>query len=226
MLNRIFSSILEDGVFSGLDFLLSIGTALICGLFIACLFMIKNKCSRSLAATLVLLPGIVAVVIILVNGNVGYGVAVAGAFSLVRFRSAPGRGQDISTIFLAMSVGLACGMGYLGVAAAITLIISFVSLILNISGFGDRSRAERELKIKVPEDLDFEGRFEEIFPRFLSGFELESVKTANMGTVYVLQYRVSLLPGTAVKEMIDEIRKHNGNLEVNLSRPEIATDEL
>jgi len=226
MLDKMFSSILEDGVFSGSDFLLSVLTALICGLFIACLFMVKNRCSRSLAATLVMLPAIVAVVIILVNGNVGYGVAVAGAFSLVRFRSAPGRGQDISIIFLTMAVGLACGMGYLGVAAAVTLIISLVSLLLNLSDFGGSSRAERELKIKVPEDLDFEGRFEEIFKSFLDRYELESVKTANMGTIYVLQYNVTMRPGVTVKSMIDEIRKHNGNLEVNLSRPEIAMDEL
>ena len=124
MFNNIFSTILTDTAFGGKEFVLVTAIAFICGMIIAGTYMIKNRYSKSFVMTLVLLPMIVELVIILVNGNLGAGVAVAGAFSLVRFRSAPGRGQEITEIFLAMAVGLAAGMGYVGIALLFAIAVS------------------------------------------------------------------------------------------------------
>ena len=167
MLNSVFSSILTEGSFTAVVFVEIILAALVCGLIISGAYTIKNKYSKSFVITLTLLPPIVALVIVLVNGNVGTGVAVAGAFSLVRFRSAPGRGQEITSIFLAMTVGLALGMGYLGIAIIFTMVIAGINLILNISNFGGKESEERILKIMVPENLDFEDRFDDIFKKYL-----------------------------------------------------------
>ena len=190
------------------------------------MYMIKNNYSKSFVITIALLPATVQMVIMLVNGNIGAGVAVAGAFSLVRFRSAPGKGQEIPSIFLSMAVGHATGMGYLGVAAFFAVIISTVNLILNLVNFGGRSEEDRVLKITVPEDLDFEGKFEDIFERYLTKYTVEEVKTTNMGSMYKLSYRVNMKKGESVKTLMDEIRERNGNLEVSLNRPTVKADEL
>ena len=136
MLSNIFTSIITNGTFTGAQLGIATVTSLICGLIIAGTYLVKNRCSRSFAVTLVLLPAIVELVIILVNGNIGAGVAVAGAFSLVRFRSAPGKGQEITSIFLAMAVGLATGMGYVGVAVLFSVVVSLINLLLNVLKFG------------------------------------------------------------------------------------------
>ena len=218
MFNKIFSSIMTEGTFTGTDFMFSTLTAIICGFIIAGTYMIKNKYSKSFVITLVLLPSIVELVIILVNGNIGTGVAVAGAFSLVRFRSAPGRGQEITSIFLAMAVGLATGMGYIGVAILFTLLVTVISLLLNVMNFGIDSRGSRILRITVPEDLDFEGRFEDIFSKYMKSFEYDEVKTTNMGSLYKITLSVILKEGISTKEMIDELRTRNGNLDISLGR--------
>jgi len=169
MREYIFSSIITNGTFTGTQLMIATITALLCGVIIAATYGIKNKCSKSFVITLVLLPAIVELVIILVNGNIGAGVAVAGAFSLVRFRSAPGRGQEITSIFLAMAVGLATGMGYIGVAILFSVIISGINLFFNLSKLGNENDKYRTLKITVPENLDYEGKFEDIFDKYLSG---------------------------------------------------------
>ena len=131
MNNLLFESILNNGTFNGLQLVIATITALTCGVVIAVSHMAKNKCTKSFLITLVLLPAIVELVIILVNGNIGAGVAVAGAFSLVRFRSIPGRGRDITSIFLAMATGLATGMGYIGVAIIFTVVLSSISFVIS-----------------------------------------------------------------------------------------------
>ncbi len=226
MLNNIFSTILTSGSFTGGQLLLTTGTALLCGFIIAALYMIKNKYSKSLVATLVLLPVIVELVIILVNGNIGAGVAVAGAFSLVRFRSAPGKGQEITSIFLAMAVGLATGMGFVGVAICFTVFVTLVNLLLNLSGFGGREEEQRILKLTVPENLDFEGKFDDIFEKYLERYEYEEIKTANMGSLYKITLHVSVKRGVSIKEMMDELRTRNGNLEISMSRMLTPVAEL
>lgn len=218
MLSNIFSSIISNGTFTGTELAVVTATSLICGLIIAGAYMVKNRCTKSFVVTLMLLPAIVELVIILVNGNIGAGVAVAGAFSLVRFRSAPGRGQEITSIFLAMAVGLATGMGYIGVAVLFTVLISGINLIFNIFKVGEAGNNERTLKITVPENLDYEGRFEDIFDNYLSDYTYEEVKTSNMGSLYKLTLSVVLKSGHSTKEFLDELRTRNGNLDISLSR--------
>ncbi|MCR5543171.1 MAG: DUF4956 domain-containing protein [Eubacterium sp.] len=226
MLNNIFESIITNGTFTGTQFAVATVTALVCGLIIAASYMIKNRCSRSFLITLVLLPAIVELVIILVNGNIGAGVAVAGAFSLVRFRSTPGKGQEITSIFLAMAVGLATGMGYIGVAILFTILLSILNLILNIAKFGNVDERHRMLKIMVPENIDYEGKFEDIFDKYLSDYTYEEVKTSNMGSLYKITLSVVLKTGISTKALLDEIRTRNGNLDVSLSRQLDSMDSL
>ena len=225
-MTNIFSTIFDSTTLTGTDFLIATFSSILCGLAIALLYRIRNHCSRSFLITVAVLPAAVQMVIMLVNGNLGAGVAVAGAFSLVRFRSAPGRGQEIACIFQAMAVGLATGMGYIGVAAIFTVVISLLMLILNLTGFGESSKQERILKITVPENLDFEGKFDSVLQKYLTSYTLEEVKTVNMGSMYKVSYHVVTKPGVSVKEMLDELRTGNGNLEISLGRPTTAYDEL
>ena len=218
MLNNIFSSIIQNGTFTGTQFAVATLTSLICGLVIAVTYAIKNRCSKSFMVTLVLLPAIVQLVIILVNGNIGAGVAVAGAFSLVRFRSAPGRGQEITSIFLAMAVGLATGMGYIGIAILFSILISVINLILNLTKFGNETETHRTLKITVPENLDYEGKFEDIFDKYLSSYSYDEVKTCNMGSLYKLTLSVVMKTDISSKAFLDELRTRNGNLDISLGR--------
>ena len=201
--------------------------SLVIGVFIAFMYTIKNSYSKSYIITLALLPAIVQMVIMMVNGNIGAGVAVAGTFSLVRFRSAPGTGKEITSIFLAMAVGLATGMGYIGLAAIFAVIITLANLILIGSGFGNGSAEEKTLKITVPEGLDFEGIFDDIFARYTTKAELCEVKTSGMGSLYKLNYSIVMRNRASTKGMIDEMRQRNGNLEISCSRPvAIKAEEL
>ncbi len=226
MLNGIFSSIISDGTFTGSEFLISTITAFVCGLIIAGGYMKKNRYSKSFVTTLVLLPAIVELVIILVNGNIGAGVAVAGAFSLVRFRSAPGRGQEITSIFLAMAVGLSTGMGYVGIALVFTIVVSGISLMLDTVNFGGSNGGERMLKITVPENLDYEGRFEETFRKYLKRYTCDEVRTTNMGSLYRLSYNVTMKENVSSREFLDELRTLNGNLDISMGRMIEAADGL
>lgn len=213
MLNSAFSSITSDGVNLG-NFLICTAVSLLLGLLIAVGNMYKNKYSKSFAITLALLPAIVQVVIMLVNGNVGTGVAVMGAFSLVRFRSIPGSAKEIGIIFLAMAVGLATGMGYLVIAALFTVIIMLASILLTATKFGESRRAEKELKITIPESLNCNGLFDDIFKEYTNFSKLIGVKTTNMGSLFQLRYSIEIKDEEKEKEMIDAIRCRNGNLDI------------
>ena len=226
MFSNIFTSIITNGTFTGAQLGIATVTSLICGLIIAGTYLVKNRCSRSFAVTLVLLPAIVELVIILVNGNIGAGVAVAGAFSLVRFRSAPGKGQEITSIFLAMAVGLATGMGYVGVAVLFSVVVSLINLLLNVLKFGEAGDNFRTLKITVPENLDYEGKFEDIFRKYLSSYTFDEVKTSNMGSLYKITLSVVMKPNVSNKEFLDELRTRNGNLDISLGRRIDSMDTL
>ena len=226
MIDKMFTSIIANGQFTGEAFLKTTAVALVCGLIIAVSYMIKNKCSQSFAVTLVLLPAIVELVIILVNGNIGAGIAVAGAFSLVRFRSVEGNGREITSVFLAMAVGLATGMGYVGIAILFTILICAILFILNTLNFGQEKSKGRVLNITVPENLDFEGKFEDIFDKYLVDYDYISVRTTNMGSLYKLSLEVNLKEGASVKELLDELRTRNGNLDISLQRPTKTTEGL
>ncbi|MBR6360926.1 MAG: DUF4956 domain-containing protein, partial [Clostridia bacterium] len=191
MLNNILGTVLENGTFTGVTFLLVTAVSLLLGAVIAFLYTRQIKTTKSFAITLALIPAIVQLVILLVNGNIGAGVAVAGAFSLVRFRSAAGKAQEITAVFLAMAVGLATGMGYIGIAAVIAVVISAILLVM--SKFLDKKEEGfRILKITVPENLEFEGVFENVLAEYTDYREMTDVKTTNMGTLYKLTYKIQM----------------------------------
>ena len=216
MLNSIFSS----GQITGTAFLVTLGLALLLGIGTALLCMYKNKYSQSFAVTLAMLPATVAVVIMLVNGNIGAGVAVAGGFSLVRFRSAAGTAREIGMIFLAMTLGLALGMGYVGLAICFFLVMAVFTAVLTTVDFGGKKEGERTLKISIPESLDYEGLFDDLFAEYTNSSELDKVKTTNMGTLYELTYRIVLKDAAKTKEFLDELRCRNGNLTISCGKAE------
>ncbi len=230
-MNTFFKGIFDTELTSAIDvtdFLLCLSVSLILGLVTAVSYMFKNKHSKSFVITLALLPAAVCVVIMMVNGNVGAGVAVAGAFSLVRFRSAPGSAKEIVAIFLAMGTGLITGMGYLGLAALFTIIMCVMLLIYNLLGIGGKSAdtVSKTLKITIPEDLDYPGVFDDIFAKYTKNYELVKVKTTNMGSMFLLTYDVILQDIKKEKEMIDMFRTRNGNLEIMISKRETDSGEL
>ncbi|MDD6058226.1 MAG: DUF4956 domain-containing protein [Clostridiales bacterium] len=210
------------------DFLLCIGISLLIGLILAFGYMYRSRYTKSFIVTLALLPTVVCVIIMMVNGNVGTGVAVAGAFSLVRFRSVPGTAREITMLFLAMGAGLMAGMGYLGYAMLFTIIMCLLCIGCNHLDFGIKKNAQiyKTLHITIPEDLDYTGVFEEILEHYTRAFELVCVKTTNMGSMFRLTYNLVLLDAANEKEMIDKLRCRNGNLEITVSRQETTVAEL
>ncbi len=196
------------------------------GAGLAAIYGLNKDGSKSLKHALVVLPAIVCVVIALVNGSVGAGVAVMGAFSLVRFRSMPGSARDISFIFLAMCEGLATGMEYLTLALVVLLVIGAVLAGMQVLMPAPAAENEVILRVTVPEDLDFYGMFDHVLERYATKYELASVKTAGMGSLYKLTYDLTMMPGANKKALIDEVRCYNGNLEVVLAHKEVSRDEL
>lgn len=205
--------------------LLSSLASVVLGAAIALTFSYKSKKSRGFLMTVSALPFIVQTVIMLVNGNVGTGVAVMGAFSLVRFRSVPGNAKDICSIFLAMAVGLATGTGHLMLAVLMTAVVCVLNIIFTLFPDKNMNSGEKELTIVIPESLDYDKVFDDIFEKYSSESELVSVKTVNMGSLYKLRYTVTLKDKTKEKEMLDEIRVRNGNLEVICSRAKTTDAE-
>ncbi len=202
------------------DFLSCVGAALVLGILIALCYMFRTRYTKSFIVTLATLPAVVCVVIMMVNGNIGAGVAVAGAFSLVRFRSLPGTAKDIGMLFLAMGVGLIAGMGYIGYAVLFSAILCLVHTLYSLLGFGEEKnmRCYKSFRITVPEDLDYTGVFEELFAEYTLSYELVQVKTTNMGSMFRLTYDVVLRDPAKEKELIDQIRCRNGNLEVSVCK--------
>lgn len=231
MLDSLFRGIFDTSmtsVISVSDFLLCVGSALLIGLLLAAAYMYRNRYTKSFVVTLALLPAVVCIVIMMVNGNVGTGVAVAGAFSLVRFRSAPGSAKEMESLFLAMAAGLIVGMGYLGYAFLFVLILCAVSMLYSRLELGAGKNAARykTLHITIPEDLDYTDVFEEIFSKYASSWELTQVRTTNMGSLFRLTYNLTLKNSGTEKEFIDKLRCRNGNLEIAISRQESLTAEL
>ena len=231
MLDNVFKGLFDTdltSVISISDFLICLGVSLALGLVMALAYMYRTRYTKSFVVTLALLPGVVCVVIMLVNGNVGTGVAVAGAFSLVRFRSVPGTAKEICTLFLAMGTGLIAGMGYLGFAAVFTVVMCAAFVLYNCLDLGTKKSTQRFkiLTVTIPEDLDYTGIFDDIFSRYTRSCELVRVKTTNMGSMFKLTYHVELSDPSGEKEMIDKLRCRNGNLEIAVSRQESLGAEL
>ena len=231
MLETFFKGIFDTHYISVIelsDFLWCVGVSLVIGLLLAGCSMFRSRYTKSFVVTLAVLPAVVCVVIMMVNGNVGAGVAVAGAFSLVRFRSVPGTAKEIGMLFLAMGAGLVAGMGYLGYAVLFTLILGGANMLYSGLNLGGHKNAQKYkvLNITIPEDLDYSEIFDDIFAEHTTAYELVRVKTTNMGSLYRLTYNITLKAGAKEKEMIDAIRCRNGNLEISVSRQESAPMEL
>ena len=223
MLNQMFRGIFDTdmtNVIAVQDFLLCVGCSLVIGLILAVAYMCGTRYTKSFVATLAILPAVVCVVIMMVNGNVGTGVAVAGAFSLVRFRSAAGSAKEIGAIFLAMGTGLVAGMGYLGYAFLVAVLLGGVSLLYHRLDFGAGKKQDRykTMHITIPEDLDYSGVFDKILQKYTTECELVQVKTTNMGSLFRLTYNLTLRSRDQEKEMIDKLRCRNGNLEITVSK--------
>jgi hypothetical protein len=221
MLTSIFPQIAQEGADTATaaditlpNFMICLFTAIILGVLTSAVFSFKTKHSKSFLLTLALLPMAVAVVIILVNGQIGTGIAVAGAFTLVRFRSIPGTAREIAAIFTTMVIGLALGTGYIAIAVLFFLLTAFLTLVLTLTGFGDRNLAEKQLKITVPENYDYNGLFDEVFEEYGVKTHLKQVRTTNMGTLYELTYLISFPEAEIPKAFVDAIRTRNGNLNV------------
>ena len=210
--------------FTALQYLICTAAALFLGALIAFASSFRTGCSRSFLLTLLLLPPIVQTVIMLVNGNIGTGVAVAGAFNLVRFRSAPGSAREIAGIFLAMATGLACAVGYIGIALLFTLILCAVLILWAL--FSTPDSGERELRITVPESLNYAHAFDDLLAQYTTNARLLSVKTTKMGSLYRLRYSLRIKNADAEKELIDALRCRNGNLEIQLGLPVRTPEEL
>ncbi len=211
MLNSVFTGSLTVPIL-----LLCLLAAIALGVLTAMVFLYKSRHSASFALTLSLLPMTVAMIIMLVNGNVGTGVAVAGAFALVRFRSVPGTAKEIAAIFTSMAIGLALGMGYIGIAVLFFLCSAAVTLVLTVINFGATSRFEKRLKITIPESFDYEGLFDEVFDKYKIKAYLEKVRTTEMGTLFELTYDVTFPVKQIPKQFLDELRARNGNLSIVL----------
>ena len=223
----MFNSIFDSST-SGLDF----GTVLICavvaivlGVAVALTHKMTSKTSKGFLVTLATLPILVMAVMIMINGNLGTSIAILGAFSLIRFRSVAGGAKELLSVFFTMAIGLALGMGHVLFAVVITVITILAIFVFSKTHFLEPSRAQRVLKVVIPEDLDYEDVFKEIFEKYTSSAELLKMKTVNMGSLYKLTYDVCLKNGVKEKEFLDEIRVKNCNLKVLMSQP-VAEEEI
>lgn len=226
MLSHLFYDIFTDTAVDPAMMMLAIGVSLLLGLVVAKVYQFKTVYSKSFVMSLALLPTLIAIVIFLVNGSLGAGVAVMGAFSLIRFRSAPGGAKELVSIFLVMTIGIAIGMGYLVFATVFTLIMSLVMLLLEVVNFGQMKHSMRQLTVVIPESLDYESIFDDIFNKAANHVELANVKTSDMGSLFKIKYILQLNGRMTEKELIDALRTRNGNLEIAISRYITKENEL
>lgn len=213
MLNSILSETVQSGITMN-QLLLCTCASLVMGALLSMIHSYKNSCSKNFLVTLAILPAVIQSIIMMVNGNLGTGVAVMGAFSLVRFRSMPGNAREISSVFLAMAIGLADGMGYIGIAIFLVAVVGIVTVLLLWAPDVSGQFLRKELKVTIPENLDYNGIFDDIFLKYTRKAEIVRVKTVNMGSLYELSYVVELKKREIEKAMLDEIRCRNGNLTV------------
>lgn len=230
-MDMLFTSLIDNtgsmaATVSSTGFLICSLASIILGAAVAGIYMFRHTYSKNFVVTLALLPLIVQMVILLVNGNLGAGIAVMGVFNLVRFRSIPGSAKDICSVFFAMAIGLATGMGFIALAVVFTVIVGIVNIAYVASPFGKPKQPTKTLKITIPEDLEYEGIFDEVLDGYTTDYELSSVQTTNMGSLFQLEYVIHMKePGTE-KGMIDDLRCLNGNLKIVLGRSAARQDVL
>lgn len=220
MFDFVFSSVYgaSDSVassISSIQFLECCLASIVFGLIVALVYMFKHTYKKNFVVTLALMPLIVQMVITLVNGNLGAGIAVMGVFNLVRFRSIPGTAKDICSVFFAMATGLATGMGFIALGAIFAVVTAIINIVFVLSPLGKAKQEVKTLKVSVPEDLEFDGMFDEVLKKYSSDFSLEEVRTTNMGSLFRLTYRIKL-DNKKIKALIDELRTLNGNLKISI----------
>lgn len=224
-MSNIFASIFNGQLTVG-TFLLAIIISMLLGLILAITFMYRNTYTKSFVLALVLIPAIETVVIMLVNDNLGVGLSVAGSFALIRFRSVKGNAKELATVFIAMTIGIVCGTGYVALAGIFTLLLCLVIFVLTLTNFGKQSENERYLKITIPESLNYDEVFDSVLKKYTNSYELETIKTLTLGSLFRVDYKVNLKDPKDTKHMIDEIRTLNGNLEIMCGKPATNREEL
>ena len=224
-MTSIFGSIFTGSLTLG-QFFLAVIASMVFGLIVALAFMVRNTYTRSFITALVMVPAIETVVIMLVNDNLGVGLSVAGSFALIRFRSVKGNAKELAAMFLAMTLGILCGTGYVALGAIYTIMMSVVMLLLALTGFGRGAENEKYLKITVPESLNYDEVFDEILDKYTISYELESIKTLTLGSLFRLDYKIRMNDPSQSKKMIDELRKRNGNLEIMCGKAGVDREEL
>ena len=223
----MFDSIIDSSVsfdFSGA--MICTLCSLVFGIIIALAYKIQDRASKNFLVSLTIMPVIVQIVIMLVNGNLGAGVAIMGAFSLIRYRSAPGSAKEIAAVFLSMAIGIATGMGYVVFGGIMMVIICGALILFSKTNLLGKGGSEKQLKVTIPENLDYSGIFDDIFEKYTSSNSLEKVKTVNLGSMYELVYRITEKDEKQEKQMLDEIRCRNGNLTVICGRVPVNSESL
>lgn len=226
MLESIFSASTSAATISLQECLICLGVAILLGLVISFVHKMTTKTTANFLLTIAILPALVQVVILLINGNLGTSLAVAGAFSLIRFRSMPGNSKEIITVFWAMTIGLALGMGYIAFSVIVTVIVALLMFIINAALTKMQNTHTKKLKIVIPENLDYNEVFEDLFKKYTDKQELLKVKTTNMGSMFELTYLITLKKDINEKAFVDDIRVRNSNMLVMLQREEINEEEL
>lgn len=221
----LFSSIFTSTFTLG-QFLIAVLASMVLGFVVSIYYMFRNTYSKSFVPSLILIPAIECVVIIMINGNMGAGIAVAGSFALIRFRSARGSAKDLTAIFMAMAIGIICGTGYIGIAVLFTLIVCAVGMFLSFVKYGECDGKMRYLKITVPENLNYDEAFEEVLDNYCSSYEIEKVMTLSLGSLFRVDYSIVMKDTSKIKAMIDDLRIRNNNLEIVCGKEAVSKEEL
>ena len=221
----LFSSIFTSTFTLG-QFLIAVLASMVLGFVVSIYYMFRNTYSKSFVPSLILIPAIECVVIVMINGNMGAGIAVAGSFALIRFRSARGSAKDLTAIFMAMAIGIICGTGYIGIAVLFTLIVCAVGMFLSFVKYGEFDGKMRYLKITVPENLNYDEAFEEVLDNYCSSYEIEKVKTLSLGSLFRVDYSIVMKDTSKIKAMIDDLRIRNNNLEIVCGKEAVSKEEL
>ncbi|MDY2731892.1 MAG: DUF4956 domain-containing protein [Erysipelotrichaceae bacterium] len=221
----LFSSIFTSTFTLG-QFLIAVLASMVLGFVVSIYYMFRNTYSKSFVPSLILIPAIECVVIIMINGNMGAGIAVAGSFALIRFRSARGSAKDLTAIFMAMAIGIICGTGYIGIAVLFTVIVCVVGMFLSLVKYGECDGKMRYLKITVPENLNYDEAFGEVLDNYCSSYEIEKVKTLSLGSLFRVDYSIVMKDTSKIKAMIDDLRIRNNNLEIVCGKEAVSKEEL
>ena len=219
MITQLFNSIYSSAEIkvNPLALIASLVTGLILGIILAKVYKHQTIYTKEFVITLSLLPAIISIIIFLVNGNLGTSVAVAGTFSLIRFRSAAGGSKELLAIFMATAIGITTGMGFLALGVFFTLLISFFWLLFEKMSFSSVSQTRRYVQIQIPAELDYEVLFEAIFETACKSFELTSIQSVDNKFIK-LDYVVDLKPDVSDQRLIQRFLRYEKIKNISLSK--------